>query len=71
MQRLMSEPWVWANPDAREEPYAVLRWKGGALYAGPQESTRAMPPQLIDAASLVVCSRAEALRQAINGEIKA
>lgn len=71
MQRMMSEPWVWANPAAKEEPYAVLRWKGGALYAGPEESTRTMPRQLIDAGTMIVCSRADALRQAINGEVKA
>lgn len=70
MQRMNAEPWVWANPDVKEEPYAVLRWKGGALYAGPEESTRTMPRQLIDVGTMTICSRADALRQAINGEVR-
>lgn len=70
MQRLTANPWIWADPAQPIEPYGVIEWKGGALYAGPEESLRQMPQSLIKAGSLRVCDRAEALRIAVAGEIR-
>lgn len=71
MQRVVSEPWVWVSPVTSEQSYAVMRWKGGALYAGPADSALNFPPALVDGASMLICSRAEALRHAVNGKIEA
>lgn len=69
--RRAAENWIWSAPEAPVPPYAVMRWKGGALYAGPANSTLEFPPTLIDGASTLICSRAEALRHAVNGRIEA
>ena len=71
MQRVVSEPWVWVSPVLPEQTYAVMRWKGGALYAGPADSAVNFPPALIDQASMLICSRADALRHAIAGKVEA
>ncbi len=71
MQRIRSEPWVWADPKAEETSYAVMKWKGGSLYAGPAESALNFPPALVEGASMLICPRAEALRHALNGKIEA
>lgn len=71
MQRSMAQPWIWQSPTAPEPQYAVMRWKGGCLYAGPAESALAFPPELVDGASMLVCTRAEALRHAISSKVGA
>ncbi len=69
--RRASEPWIWASPTEPIPPYAVMRWKGGALYAGPAESTVTFPPALVDGATMMICDRAEALRHAVNAKVEA
>ena len=71
MQRIRSEPWVWADPGASIPSYAVMRWKGGSLYAGPADSALNFPPALVQGASMLICDRAEALRHAVDGKIEA
>ena len=71
MQRHSSQPWVWQSPLDPEPTYAVMRWKGGSLYAGPADSALAFPPQLVDGSSMLICPRAEALRHAINSKVEA
>ena len=71
MQRVRSEPWVWADPNAAIPPYAVMRWKGGTLYAGPADTAFGFPPALIQGSTLMVCPRAEALRMAIDSKVEA
>lgn len=71
MQRVRSEPWVWADPRADVPSYAVMRWKGGSLYAGPADSALNFPPALVEGSSMLICPRADALRHAINGKIEA
>ena len=71
MQRITSAPWVWATPCADNQNYAVMRWKGGALYAGPADSAINFPPALIDQASMLICNRADALRHAVAGKVEA
>jgi hypothetical protein len=48
-----------------------MRWKGGSLYAGPVESAIAFTPELVEGSSLLVCSRAEAMRHAVLGKVQA
>lgn len=72
MMRQSSEQWAWAStimPD--EQKYAVVRWKTGALYAGPIEAALAFPPALLDEASMQYCTRAEALRVAMTSKVQA
>lgn len=64
-------PWVFHDPTAAETTYVVMRWKGGALYAGPADSTFAFPAEIIDGSSMLMCSRAEALRHAIDSKVQA
>lgn len=71
MQRTIAQPWIWQSPTAPEPQYAVMRWKGGSLYAGPAESALAFPAQLVEGASMLVCTRAEALRHAVLGKVEA
>jgi hypothetical protein len=44
---------------------------GGTLYAGPADSAVGFPKPLLDGATMMLCSRAEALRMAMNGKIEA
>ncbi len=69
MQRTIAHPWIWHCPTAPEPQYAVMRWKGGSLYAGPVESAIAFPPELVDGSSMLVCSRAEAMRHAMMSKV--
>lgn len=69
--RRASDPWTWVSPTEPIPPYAVMRWKGGSLYAGPAETALNFPPQLVDGASMLICDRAEALRHAIDGKVEA
>lgn len=71
MQRTIAQPWIWQSPTAPEPQYAVMRWKGGSLYAGPADSALAFPPELVEGSSMLVCSRAEALRHAVMGKVQA
>lgn len=71
MQRTIAHPWIWHCPTAPEPQYAVMRWKGGSLYAGPVESAIAFTPELVEGSSLLVCSRAEAMRHAVLGKVQA
>lgn len=71
-QKPQTTAWIWMSPVQinPEPPYAVMRWKGGALYAGPAESALAFPPALVDGASLLICPRADALRHAMNSKVE-
>lgn len=72
-QKPQGAAWIWASPVQvfPEPPYAVMRWKGGTLYAGPADSALNFPPTLVDGASLLICTRAEALRHAMDGKMEA
>lgn len=69
--RHAADPWIWAAPNAPIPIYAVMRWKGGVLYAGPADTATGFPPSLVDGASMLICDRAEALRHAINSRVEA
>jgi hypothetical protein len=72
MMRQAAENWTWAStimPDERH--YAVVRWKTGAFYAGPVEAALSFPPSLLDEASMQYCTRAEALRFAVDSKVRA
>lgn len=75
MMRQASMNWIWVTPPVGEleaaNSYAVMRWKNGALYAGPAGAALDFPPQLVDEASVTFCSRAEALRHAVEGKVQA
>ena len=71
MMRQAADNWIWASPTAPIPPYAVMRWKGGTLYAGPAETALGFPPSLIQGSTLLVCPRAEALRMAIDSKVEA
>lgn len=73
MMRHAADNWTWASPVLMdpEPPYAVMRWKGGVLYAGPADSALQFPPQLVDGASMLICPRAEALKHALEGKVQA
>ena len=68
---MKSAPWIWHSPSEPVPTYAVMRWKGGTLYAGPADSAFAFPAEIIDGSSMLMCSRAEALRHAINSKVEA
>lgn len=70
MQRPVAHPWVWADPYAEVPTYAVMKWKAGAFYAGPAETALAFPKMLVDGASMLMCSRAEALRLAVESRVE-
>ena len=71
MMRQAAENWIWASPNDPIPPYAVMRWKGGTLYAGPAETALGFPPALIQGSTLLVCPRAEALRMALESKVEA
>ena len=69
--RQAADPWVWVPPSMPEPQYAVMRWMGGTLYAGPASSAADLPKPLMAGATMLLCTRAEALRMAMNGKIEA
>lgn len=72
MRQAAAEQWTWAStimPD--DKHYAVVRWKNGAFYAGPAEAALSFPPILLDEATFQYCTRAEALRVAVESQVKA
>lgn len=71
MQRPVATPWIWADPHAEVPTYAVMKWKAGALYAGPADTALAFPKVLVDGSSMFMCSRAEALRLAVESKVEA
>ena len=71
MQRPVANPWIWADPNTQEPTYAVMKWKAGALYAGPADTALAFPSVLLDGSSMLMCSRAEALRMAVESKVEA
>jgi len=50
--------------------YAVMKWKGGTLYAGPADSAMAFPSNMLVGSTMLMCDRAEALRLAMNGKVE-
>lgn len=71
LMRRAADPWIWASPFEPVPTYAVMRWKGGALYAGPADSALNFPPALVDGSSMLICDRAQALRHAIDSKVEA
>lgn len=63
--------WTWVSPVPLDpEPlYAVMKWKGGALYAGPADTAQSFPPHLVDESSIRLCPRSEALRVAVESRV--
>ena len=70
MQRHCAKPWVWQPPDAPEVPYAALQTKAGQTYAGPADGIVPFAQELADGATMMICTRAEALRLAVRGYIE-
>ena len=69
MQRHVASQWAWASPINEELPYAAVILNNGGTYAGPADGILPFAPVLTEGASMLVCTRAEALRHALAGKL--
>lgn len=71
MMRQAASQWTWVPPMDDTRTYAVVKWKTGHYYAGPAEAALALPANLVDTDTMHYCSRADAMRLAMNSKVSA